>query len=86
MDAAVDHGSYLSFSLSEFIEYNYKATTVSEGLIPIVPPTDCKSLYDLLTKEGLPSSTQEKRLAIDIAALGETALEADPEDHYPTSL
>ena len=31
--------------------------------------TDCKSLYDLLTKEGTPSSTQEKRIAIDIAAL-----------------
>ena len=45
----------------------------------MIAVTDCRSLYDLLVKDGPVSTTQEKRLAIDIGGLKETAAEFDEE-------
>ena len=47
---------------------------------PVIAAMDCRSLYDLLVKDGPLSSTQEmKRLVIDIGGLKELAGEFDPE-------
>lgn len=40
--------------------------------------TDCRSLYDLLVKDGPLSSAQEKRLTLDIGALREASVELEP--------
>lgn len=47
--------------------------------IQVIGVTDCRSLYDLLVKDGQPATTQEKRLTIDINGLKEAATEFDPE-------
>jgi hypothetical protein len=47
--------------------------------LPVIGVTDCRSLYDLLVKDGQPSTTPEKRLTIDINGLKEAAMEFDPE-------
>ena len=47
--------------------------------LPVIGVTDCRSLYDLLVKDGQPSTTLEKRLTIDINGLKEAAMEFDPE-------
>lgn len=44
--------------------------------------TDCRSLYDLVVKDGPLSSTQEKRLTLDIGALREAAEELDPSGEF----
>ena len=38
-------------------------------VIPIVPLTDCRSLYDAIKREGGPRAPSEKRLLIDLSAL-----------------
>ncbi|CAJ1331158.1 unnamed protein product [Effrenium voratum] len=38
-------------------------------IIPIVPLTDCRSLYDAIKREGGPKAPSEKRLLIDLSAL-----------------
>ena len=48
-------------------------------LFPVIAVTECRSLYDLLVKDGPVSTTQAKRLAIDISGLKETAAEFDEE-------
>lgn len=46
----------------------------------MIAAMDCRSLYDLLVKDGPLSSTQEmKRLVIDIGGLKGLAGESDPE-------
>ena len=37
-------------------------------VIPIVPLTDCRSLYDAIKREGGPRAPSEKRLLIDLSA------------------
>ena len=48
------------------------------SILPVANATDCRSLYDLLCKDGPVSSTQEKRLTLDIGALREAAEEIEP--------
>ena len=38
-------------------------------VIPIVPITDCRSLYDTAKREGGPRAPSERRLVVDLAAL-----------------
>jgi len=70
-DAACDHAAFMSFLLSELLDGDYVATKEESGLIPVVPATDCKSLYDSVRR--LSTQFQEKRVQIDITALRETA-------------
>ena len=52
--------------------------------LPAKGITDCRSLYDLLVKEGAPPATLERRLAIDIAALVALAEAYDAENPKET--
>ena len=52
--------------------------------LPLKSATDCKSLFDMLTKEGAPSTATEKRTAIDLAALISVGEEFDDEDPRKT--
>ena len=82
MDAAMDAGIYCREFLSEMLIKEYipsQCGRLPRELFPVVAVTDCRSLYDLLVKDGPVSTTQEKRLAIDIGGLKETAAEFDEE-------
>ena len=52
----------------------------SSRLVPSIPITDCKSLYDAIHKQGAAPASTDKRLAIELAtvkakaASGETGL------------
>ena len=52
----------------------------SSRLVPSIPITDCKSLYDAIHKEGAAPASTDKRLAIELATVkakavsGETGL------------
>ena len=87
MDAGVDAASQIRVMLAEALLNDFSTTrsgSLPPDFIPIQVVTDCRSLYDLLTKEGTPSTTMEKRLAIDIAAICEIADEYDQEDPKET--
>ena len=82
MDAAMDAGIFARELLGEILIKTYHP--VHSGrlpctFMPVVAATDCRSLYDLLVKDGPLSATQEKRLAIDLVGLKEAAAEFDPE-------
>ena len=82
MDAAMDAGIYCREFLSEMLIKEYIPShcgRLPRELFPVIAVTDCRSLYDLLVKDGPVSTTQEKRLAIDIGGLKETAAEFDEE-------
>lgn len=82
MDAAMDAGIYCREFLSEMLIKEYipsQCGRLPRELFPVVAVTDCRSLYDLFVKDGPVSTTQEKRLAIDIGGLKETAAEFDEE-------
>ena len=42
---------------------------LEEGKMEIKLVTDCRSLYDFLTREGVPRVPQDRRLGIDLAAI-----------------
>ena len=82
MDAAMDAGLFARELMAEVMIPSYvplQAGRLPGEFLPVVAVTDCRSLYDLLVKDGPLSSTQEKRLAIDIGGLKESAGEFDPE-------
>ena len=54
---------------AEILYDNVDLRDVDPQVMPIVPLTDCKSLYDNLQKEGAPKAPSEKRLALDLAAI-----------------
>jgi hypothetical protein len=89
MDAAVDAAMFLRALLAEMLVSNYvagKCGPISPNFLPLKSITDCRSLYDLLTKEGTPSTTLERRLSIDVAGLMQTGEEFDNEDPKKTFL
>ncbi|CAE7023992.1 RE1 [Symbiodinium sp. CCMP2456] len=82
MDTAFDSGIFLRELLAEVLVQSYmpvQSGSLPPEFLPVHPVTDCRSLFDLLTKDGPVSSTQEKRLTIDISAIKEGAEEFDPE-------
>ena len=82
MDTAFDSGIFLRELMSEVLVKSYmpiQSGILPPGFLPVHPVTDCRSLYDLLTKDGPVSSTQEKRLTIDVGAIKQSAEEFDPE-------
>ena len=82
MDTAFDSGIFLRELLSEVLVMSYfplQSGILPPTFLPVHPVTDCRSLYDLLTKDGPVSSTQEKRLTIDVGAIKQSAEEFDPE-------
>jgi len=77
-DAALDQAQYLQRSLLEILHPGSRATKKSlshkgrdAGRLPVHLVTDCKSLYDTLTKLTPPSGIEEKRVAIEICGLRE---------------
>ena len=75
-DLGLDMGLYIRQMLAELILDGYSASRdrkLPSSWLPIVLMTDCRSLYDALTKDGAPSLPSEKRLAIDLASLADTA-------------
>ena len=82
MDAAMDSGTFTQEQLAEMLIESYVPTfsgKLPPTFMPVVAVTDCRSLFDLLVKDGPPATTQEKRLVIDINGLKEAALEYDAE-------
>lgn len=82
MDSAVDAGIFCRELFAEALIQDYVPTTsgrLPTSFMAVLAVTDCRSLYDLLVKDGAPSTTQEKRLTIDISGLKEIATEFDPE-------
>ena len=72
MDAGSDAAMQLRHMFAEALFPDFTAATggrLPQEFLPLKCVTDCRSLYDLLTKGSIPSVTQERRLAIDIAAL-----------------
>jgi hypothetical protein len=67
----MDHGTFISFMLSEVVDSTFRATKADYPLIAILPTTDCRSLYDAVRR----SSTQfaERRTQIDVAAIKEAS-------------
>ena len=75
-DAGLDAALYLRQMIAEIVFSDYRAARdrqLPPTWLPSVLMTDCRSLYDALTKDGAPSLPTEKRLAIDLAALADTA-------------
>ncbi|CAE7744915.1 RE1 [Symbiodinium sp. KB8] len=80
MDAGFDAAIFVRELLAEALLESYKPT--QSGRLPewfLTPHvvTDCRSLYDLVTKDGPLGATQEKRLTLDIGAIRESAEELD---------
>ena len=81
LDAAFDSGIYTRELLAEILVESYnpvQSGTLPVDFLPVHPVTDCRSLYDLLTKDGPVAATQEKRLTIDLGAIKQSASEFDP--------
>ncbi len=70
-DIAVDHASFISAFLSEMMYPDFRATAGETGRVPVIPVTDCKSLYDAVRR--LSTSLKEKRVQIDVTSIRETA-------------
>ena len=82
MDAGMDAGMFARELIAEIIIKSYVPTQsgkLPEDFIPVHAITDCRSLYDILTKDGQPGTATEKRLIIDIQAIKENAEEFDAE-------
>eukprot|EP00913_Durusdinium_trenchii_P008023 g7523.t1 len=82
MDAAVDSAIFAREFMAEILVEAYnplQSGRLPSNFMPLEAVTDCRSLFDILVKDGPLSSTQEKRLAIDIGGLKETATEVDPD-------
>ena len=80
LDCGFDSGIFVRELLAETLVKSYspiQSGQLPPGLLEVHPITDCRSLYDLLTKDGPVSSTQEKRLTIDVEAIKQSAAEFD---------
>ena len=80
MDAGVDAAIYCRELFAEILIKDYVPSQCGRllaDIFPVIAATDCRSLYDLLVKDGPLPSTQEKCFAIDIGGLKETAGEFD---------
>ena len=89
MDAAMDSAVFAREFLAEIMVEDYnplQSGRLPPNFVPVEAVTDCRSLYDILIKDGPLASTQEKRLAIDIGGLKETANEFDPEGEKLSSV
>ena len=60
MDGAVDHGTYMSFFLSEMIEPEFNSTVAETPLFPVVPVTDCKSLFAAVISEDIKTPSEKE--------------------------
>ena len=81
LDAATDAALFTRELLAEICIEGYQPThsgRLDETIFPTSMATHCRSLFDLLIKDGPLSSTQEKRLTLDIGALREVAEELEP--------
>ena len=83
MDAAADAALFARELLAEMLIENYNYHPTQSGrldaeILPAAMATDCRSLYDLVVKDGPLSSNQEKRLTLDIGALSKAAEELEP--------
>ncbi|CAK9108784.1 Retrovirus-related Pol polyprotein from transposon RE2 (Retro element 2) (AtRE2) [Includes: Protease RE2, partial [Durusdinium trenchii] len=81
LDAATDAVLFTRELLAEMLIESYQPTQsgrLAPEIFPAATATDCRSLYDLLVKDGPLGSTQEKRLTLDIGALREAAEELEP--------
>ena len=81
LDASTDAAMFTRELLAEMLIESYMPTQsgkLDPSILPVANATDCRSLYDLLCKDGPVSSTQEKRLTLDIGALREAAEEIEP--------
>ena len=81
LDAATDAALFTRELLAEICIEGYQPThsgRLDETIFPTSMATDCRSLFDLLIKDGPLSSAQEKRLTLDIGALREVAEELEP--------
>lgn len=80
LDSAVDAGLFARELLAEIMVESYvpcQSGRLPATFLPMTAATDCRSLFDLLVKDGPLAATQEKRLAIDLSGLKETAAEFD---------
>ena len=81
LDAAADAALFTRELLAEMLIEQYQPTQsgmLDPDILPAAMATGCRSLYDLLVKDGPLSSTQEKRLTLDIGALREASEEPEP--------
>ena len=81
LDAATDAVLFTRELLAEMLIESYQPTQsgrLAPEIFPAATATDCRSLYDLLVKDGPLGSAQEKRLTLDIGALREAAEELEP--------
>jgi hypothetical protein len=71
MDVALDHGHFASSFIFELLDSSYRAagSASTHSLVPVLPVTDCRSLYDAVSK--MTSSLQEKRVQLDICSIRE---------------
>ena len=85
LDTATDAALFTRELLAEMMIEEYRPTQsgrLDPSVFPAAMATDCRSLYDLVVKDGPLSSTQEKRLTLDIGALREAAEELDPSGEF----
>ena len=76
MDASLDAALHIRQLMAEILIEDYRPgrdRLPPKDFFPIVQTTDCRSLYDTLTKDGAPTLPTEKRLAVDLAALSDAA-------------
>ena len=81
LDAGFEAGVFLRELLSEVLIESYlplQSGALPRSFLPVHPIADCRSLYDLLTKDGPVAATQEKRRTIDTSAIKQSAEELDP--------
>ena len=74
MDAGLDAAMHLRQLWAEVLLEDYRPSRDKKppkDFLPILQTTDCKSLFDTLTKDGAPSLPSERRLAVDLAALAD---------------
>ena len=65
--AAVEGGDYLEKSFETLLTGKLQRRTRGRILLRFL--SDCRSLYDHLTREGIPRIPTDRRLAIDLAAV-----------------
>ena len=73
--AAETMGCAEALEASQYLRAFYETLTTGKlvrlehGALEIKLVTDCRSLYDHLTREGMPRGPQDRRLGIDLAAI-----------------
>ena len=81
--AAVDAALYLRALSAEILLHDYspgRDGPPNPKFMPCVIITDCRSLYDLLIREGSLTTITEKRLAIDLACMIDMVEELQVDD------